>query len=120
MKHLMFGVMACFAIVFCGCSSSSNSGSGSQSKIVGKWEMTQGGENIVVEFTSDGKFKSYGVYNGKSTPEKSGTYKLEVDQLTVRPSDSDKEPKPVTIKTLTDDTLVVVERGKEEEFKRRK
>jgi uncharacterized protein (TIGR03066 family) len=80
-------------------------------KIVGVWEGAKGGEfppGATIEFTKDGKVKVSLEANGKKVTVE-GTYKVAGDKLTVTmkgPGGKEKTDTD-TIKTLTDDKLVI-------------
>ena len=95
-------------------------------KIVGKWEITKSTgdapKGAVIEFKKDNKIAISVELNGKKV-DLEGTYKVDGDKLTVKisfmgmesPEDTD------TIKTLTDEELVTVDKEKKETtFKKKK
>ena len=97
-------------------------------KLVGKWEITKtedetAPKGAVVEFTKDKKVTLTIDAGGKKV-ELGGTYKVDADKLTVtfKAPDSGKESSDTdTIKSLTDDKLVLVDnKGKATEFARKK
>ena len=95
-------------------------------KIVGKWELTKTTGDVpkgtVVEFLKDGKLAIVIEEDGKKT-NLGGTYKVDGDKLTVKISFNGKDlPEDTdTIKTLTDDELVTVDKEKKETaFKKKK
>lgn len=96
-------------------------------KIVGKWDLAKsddkGPDKATVEFTKDGKISLSFDLNGKQV-DLTGKYSVKGDQLTVAislPGEKEGKEQSDTIKTLTDDTLVIVNKaGKETEFKKKK
>ena len=96
-------------------------------KFVGKWELTKSGDEgapkgAIVEFTKDNKVSITLDFNGKEF-KMEGTYKVDGDKITVKlktPDGKDEEDTD-TIKSLTDDMIVLVDKkGKETEFKKKK
>ena len=96
-------------------------------KLVGKWELTKSADEsapkgAVVEFTKDNKVSITFDANGKEI-KLEGTYKVDGDKLTVKisfPGGKDNEDTD-TIKTLTDEKLVTVDKEKKEnEFTKKK
>lgn len=94
---------------------------GSGDKLVGKWRVVKDkGEplpnevEIFIEFLGEGKMKML---------DKDGTYKVTGDKLTITtktPIGKD-DPKELAIKTLKDDTLILMdEMSKEMELKQQK
>lgn len=97
-------------------------------KLVGKWEMVKSDEQAapkgaLVEFTKDGKVTLTLDAGGKKF-EMGGTYKLAGDKLTVKfkPPDGGEEKEDTdTVKSLTDDKLVLVDKqGKTTEMAKKK
>jgi uncharacterized protein (TIGR03066 family) len=97
-------------------------------KLVGKWEMVKSDEQTapkgaLVEFTKDGKVTLTLDAGGKKF-EMGGTYKLAGDKLTVKfkPPDGGEEKEDTdTVKSLTDDKLVLVDKqGKTTEMAKKK
>ena len=122
MKKLMFGLLACSLAFVIGCGGSTTSGTSggggggasNADKIVGTWtmvkkdgkEMPKEAGDMTMEFTKDNKAKMS--MNGKVVEE--GTYKINGDKLTMaQPNDPKDKPETSTIKTLTADTLVIVD-----------
>ena len=92
-------------------------------KLVGKWEVTKAPEDsvpkgAVIEFTKDGKVKVALEYNAKKF-NMEGTYKVDGEKLQTKikdPSGTEIDDTD-TIKTLTDDKVVLVgKEGKEVEL----
>ena len=133
--NVKFGSMLCCLIIaIAGCSSTSTTGSsggspdgGGGAKIVGKWIM-QGDEakmmpdGTYMEFTADGKVTMNMNLQGKMKSDDIGTYKVDGDKLTMTAKKGGKDDTETdTIKSLTDDELVIVDpKGKEAKFKRMK
>lgn len=95
-------------------------------KIVGKWEITkttgEAPKGAVVEFKKDNKVAISIELNGKKL-DLEGTYKVDGDKLSVKIKFMDMEsPEETdTIKSLTDDELVTVDKEKKETtFKKKK
>ena len=96
-------------------------------KFVGKWELTKSGDEnapkgAVVEFAKDMKVSITIDFNGKEF-KMEGTYKVDGDKITVKlkTPDGKEDEDTDTIKTLTDDMIVLVDKkGKETEFKKKK
>ncbi|HEX3146485.1 MAG TPA: TIGR03066 family protein [Gemmataceae bacterium] len=96
-------------------------------KFVGKWELTKSGDEnapkgAVVEFAKDMKVSITIDLNGKEF-KLDGTYKVDGDKITVKlkTPDGKEDEDTDTIKTLTDDMIVLVDKkGKETEFKKKK
>lgn len=90
-------------------------------KLIGKWEpkAPKKGENMVMEFTKDGKLILAGEGGGKDVKIE-GTYKLEGDKLSFKMKFGDTTvEETVTITKLTDDELEGKDKdGKSEAFKR--
>jgi uncharacterized protein (TIGR03066 family) len=90
-------------------------------KIIGKWEpkAPKKGENMVMEFTKDGKLILSGEGGGKELKIE-GTYKLEGDKLSFKMKFGDATvEEAVTITKLTDDELEGKDKdGKVEAFKK--
>jgi uncharacterized protein (TIGR03066 family) len=90
-------------------------------KLVGKWELTKSdSENApkgaIVEFAKDNKLTITIDAGGKEF-KVSGTYKVDGDKLTVtiKPPDGGKEDSETdTIKSLTDDKVVLIDKDKKE------
>jgi uncharacterized protein (TIGR03066 family) len=90
-------------------------------KLVGKWELTKSESNnapkgAIIEFKKDNKLSITVDFNGKSL-ELSGTYKVDGDKLTVtiKPPDGGKEDSDTdTIKSMTDDKIVLIDKDKKE------
>jgi uncharacterized protein (TIGR03066 family) len=97
-------------------------------KIVGKWELTKSDsgnapKGAIVEFTKDNKLAITIDVGGKKV-ELAGTYKIDGDKLTVTiksPDGGKDESDTDTIKTLTDEKIVLVDKEKKEtEFTKKK
>jgi uncharacterized protein (TIGR03066 family) len=96
-------------------------------KLVGKWELTKSADEsapkgATVEFTKDNKVTISFDANGKEV-KLEGTYKVDGEKLTVKlalPGGKDNEDTD-TIKTLTDEKLVLIDKDKKEnEFTKKK
>jgi uncharacterized protein (TIGR03066 family) len=101
---------------------------GEPTGIVGKWELTKSTDEgapvgAIVEFTKDGKVVIRIDINGMKI-ELAGTYKLDGDQLTVSitpPAGCKDETDTDTIKSLSEEKLVLIDKQKKEnEFTRKK
>lgn len=97
-------------------------------KLMGKWELTKSEsgnapKGAIVEFMKDNKLTISIDLGGKKL-EMAGTYKLDGDKLTVtiKPPDGGKEETDTdTVKTLSDEKLVLVDKDKKEtEFTKKK
>lgn len=95
-------------------------------KLVGMWELTKSADEnapkgATVEFTKDNKVTIAFNANGKEV-KLEGTYKVDGDKLTVKLSLAGKDNEDTdTIKSLTDDKLVLVDKqSKENEFTKKK
>ncbi|WP_157368659.1 TIGR03066 family protein [Zavarzinella formosa] len=95
-------------------------------KIVGKWEVTktdgEAPKGAIVEFLKDGKLAIAIDLNGKKF-ELGGTYKVDGAKLTVKISvDGKEQPEDTdTIKSLTDEEMVTIDKDKKETtFKKKK
>lgn len=94
--------------------------------IVGKWEITKADEGTipvgsVVEFTKDGKFKSYEKLGAKDV-QFDGTYKVTGDkfEITIKFGE-ESHSNTITITKLTDDVMATKDKdGKAVEAKRAK
>jgi uncharacterized protein (TIGR03066 family) len=89
-------------------------------KLVGKWELTKSTDpnapkGATVEFTKDNKVTVVIEFNGKKT-ELAGTYKVDGDKLTVKMKtpDGKEEEDTDTIKELSDDKMVLIDKEKKE------
>jgi uncharacterized protein (TIGR03066 family) len=96
-------------------------------KLVGKWELTKsesGGapKGAIVEFTKDNKLSISATDKDGNKLDFTGTYKVEGDKLTVTIAFAGKEDSDTdTIKMLTDEKLVLVDKDKKEtEFVKKK
>lgn|SRR5262245_7210639 len=94
-------------------------------KLVGKWELTKasnGGlpKGSVVEFTKDGKLTV--TLSDEAKTQFSGTYKVDGDKFMYKVKFMDMEHEGTdTIKSLTDDKAVFLDKdGKEEEWTKKK
>lgn len=127
MRRIIPGVAICLAIIAAGCSSSSTSGSGSgptgggAPKLAGKWEITSGaGSELgkVIEFGADGKVIGHENVDGKLMTEAIGAYTTDGDKITVKKG-GEPQGDVLTIKSLTDTELTLVDGGgKDQHFKR--
>ncbi len=122
MKGILAAVAA--ALVFVGTSSAADKVDAA--KLVGKWELAKSSDEsapkgATVEFTKDNKVTIEFKLNDKDV-KLEGTYKVEGDKLTVKLSLNGKENEDSdTIKELTDDKLLLVDKmNKENEFKKKK
>lgn len=97
-------------------------------KLVGKWELTKSTEKdaplgAIVVFEKDGKVSLTAKIDGKEQ-KFSGTYEVKGDKLiaTINPPDGSKgEAQTDTIKSLTDDKVVLVDKdGQETELTKKK
>jgi uncharacterized protein (TIGR03066 family) len=96
-------------------------------KLVGKWELTKSTDEnapkgATVEFTKDSKVTVTLEFNGKKL-ELMGTYKVDGDKITVKMKSPDgkEEEDTDTIKELTDDKMVLIDKMKKEtEFSKKK
>ncbi|HJZ89627.1 MAG TPA: TIGR03066 family protein [Gemmataceae bacterium] len=93
-------------------------------KLVGKWELTKSGSNelpkgTIVMFTKDNKV-TVSIMAKDMKLDISGTYKIDGEKITFTIKMGDVESTETnTIKTLTDDTVVFVDKdGKEDELKK--
>jgi len=123
----MKGILAAFAaaVVFVGPAAADDKVDAA--KLVGKWELTKSSDEnapkgAMVEFTKDNKVTITFNANGKEV-KLEGTYKVEADKLTVKlslPGGKDNEDTD-TVKSLTDDKLVLIDKEKKEnEFTKKK
>ena len=97
-------------------------------KLVGKWELTKSEsgnapKGAIVEFTKDNKLSITIDVGGKKV-ELTGTYKVDGNKLTVtikNPDGGKDESDTDTIKSLTDEKIVLVDKDKKEtEFMKKK
>lgn len=96
-------------------------------KLVGKWELSRSTDKdapkgAVVEFTKDNKVLITLDVNGKEF-KLDGTYRVNGDKLMVKMADpAGKEQEETdTIRTLTDDKMVLIDKdNKENEFTKKK
>jgi uncharacterized protein (TIGR03066 family) len=95
-------------------------------KLLGKWEVTKGDteapKNAILEFAKEGKLMVSFELDGKKM-ELSGTYKIEEDKitLTLKSADGKEKISVETVKSLTDDMLVLEDKdGKKTEMTRKK
>ena len=105
-------------VLFLAVTMMASAGSDHAKKIVGVWEMTKGDRiGTRYEFTKDGKIKVTDKA-GKEQPLEV-SYKIKGDDLLLEVKMADKtEMETVTIKKLTDQLLVIIDKMKEVEFKR--
>lgn len=130
-------LLGCFALVAVTAAAVADDKAVDKDKIVGKWKVVKEDgkrprENAVIEFTKDGKLKvsvtsGPGLAKGgkkvaAQTHIMEGTYTVEKDKITIALKQEGKEQKAtMTIKTLTDKKLVMVEKGnRESEFEKTK
>jgi uncharacterized protein (TIGR03066 family) len=123
MKSILAAVAA--AVVFVGPSVAADKVDAA--KLVGMWALTKSADaeapkDATVEFTKDNKVTITFKANDKEI-KLEGTYKVDGDKLTVKlsvPGGKDNEDTD-TIKTLTDEKLVLVDKqNKENEFTKKK
>jgi uncharacterized protein (TIGR03066 family) len=123
----MKGILAAFAVavVFIGPAAAADKVDAA--KLVGKWELTKSSDEnapkgAMVEFTKDNKVTITFNANGKEV-KLEGTYKVDGDKLTVKlsfPGGKDNEDTD-TVKSLTDEKLVLIDKEKKEnEFTKKK
>jgi uncharacterized protein (TIGR03066 family) len=110
-----------FALIVCFANQARAADATNAEKIVGAWIVVKfdgkeapKGKDVVFEFTKDGKLKL--------APGLNGTYKVNGDKVTLTIMIGGKDDTDsITIKTLTVDTMVVIDdKGKEMEFKKKK
>lgn len=128
MNRLMVALLACFCVAIVGYSTDSASVIAADKKkkkdtLVGKWEVVKSAEGLpagtLFEFKSDGSMTATVEINGKSLTLEA-TYKHEGDKIT-HTEKGKKEAEVETVKELTADKLVTVNKdGKETEFKKKK
>ena len=87
-----------------------------EKKLVGKWELTKSDDEnapkgAVIEFTKDNKLTVTIEFNGKEL-KLNGTYKVDGNKLTVKLTSPDgkEEEDTDTVKSLTDEKLVLVDK----------
>lgn len=123
----MKGILAVLAGVVVVVGTSNAADKVDPAKLVGTWELAKSDEEnapkgATIEFTKDNKIIIAFDANGKEI-KLEGTYKVDGDKLTVKlslPGGKDNEDTD-TIKTLTDDKLVLVDKSnKTNEFARKK
>ena len=131
--------MVCFAFVALAAPATADDKTVDKDKIVGTWKLTKSGgkaasEKVVIQFTKDGKLKiaetvTNEIVGGKNKGKKStkeqtleGTYKLAGNKLSMTMIiQGREEEQTITIKTLTDMKLVVINpAGKDDEFEKTK
>ena len=121
MVRLSAVIVCCLTLVV---SASAEEKSTNKEKIVGTWEIvkSEGGvpPGTTLEFTKDGKITIKVKIDDKIITV-SGTYAIDEDKLKTVVKIDDKEMKEtMTIKTLTDKSLVTVNEKKEtDEFKKK-
>ena len=126
----MKGILAAFAIVVAlGTTTAEDKKDDKKidaAKLVGKWEVTKAAEGgapkgTIVELTKDGKLIVTAEIAGEKKEFK-GTYKVDGDKLkTEIDIEGTTQKDEDTIKTLTDDKLVIVDKdGKENEMTKKK
>lgn len=127
-------LVGCFTLVAVTAAAVADDKGVDKDKIVGKWKLVKEEgkpprENIVIEFTKDGKLKVTDMgrpglaKGGKKVAAQAhtmeGTFKVEKDKLNIVLKQGGKEEKgSMTIKTLTDKKLVTLEKGRESEFEK--
>jgi uncharacterized protein (TIGR03066 family) len=121
MRTLRLVGIAFLVLCLAACSGKDKKDSDKQSnnaeKIIGKWVLTKAPKGAplgtIFEFSKDGKVNWLDGEGAEPIP---GTYKIDGDKLTLTlPSPEDGKPKSETstIKTLTDTTLVTIEKDQE-------
>jgi uncharacterized protein (TIGR03066 family) len=118
MKRVLAAVA--FAVVFIA-GASADDKKIDPAKLVGKWELTKSEsgnapKGAIIEFKKDNKLSITVDFNGKSLT-LDGTYKVDGDKLTVtiKPPDGGKEDSDTdTIKSLTDDKIILIDKDKKE------
>jgi uncharacterized protein (TIGR03066 family) len=109
---------ALLAIVFGATLDQPASAADNKDKIVGQWKIIKGEEvpaGTMIEFTKTGKVVFHIDLNGKSMSIEVGDYKIDGDKLTLTAKKGEKDDTEVnTIKSLTDDKLVLVDPKKKE------
>ena len=124
MKGILAAAAAALLFVGAGRSAADKVDAG---KLVGKWELTKSSDEsapkgAMVEFTKDNKVTITFDANGKEV-KLEGTYKVDGEKLTVKlplPGGKDNEDTD-TIKMLTDEKLVLIDKDKKEnEFTKKK
>lgn len=134
MKRIIVGLFVCVIAVAAGCSSSSTSGGsnaasgspsgggGASAKIQGKWEAAGKSDmpaGSSIEFGADGKLTFHMDVNGKQMSLPAGSYSVSGDKVTLKKDGPKPEEEVNTIKSISDDGLILVDpKGKEESFKR--
>jgi uncharacterized protein (TIGR03066 family) len=96
-------------------------------KLAGKWELVKSTDaespkGAIVDFTKDNKVEVELTIDGQRL-QMSGTYKVAGDRLTakVKLPDGTETEETDTIKLLTDDKLILIDKNKQEtEFARKK
>lgn len=92
-------------------------------KLVGTWEVTKGmPKGAIIEMTKDGKMTFTADLGGKEL-KLEGSYKLDGEKLalTIKTPDGMEIAESLTIKELTDDKLVTLDKdGKEDELTKKK
>jgi uncharacterized protein (TIGR03066 family) len=79
-------------------------------KLVGKWQPTEKGKMVVMEFTKDGKFQ---VTTGKKDEDIGGTYAVDGNKVTVTLKFGTMEIKEVlTVSVLSDTELTYTPESK--------
>lgn len=121
-------VVAALLYPIIGCSPSNTTGPSDQSQgsmtIVGKWApKDEAAKNLpegsFVEYTNDGRILIHINRNGKLQAAPMGTYGINGDKLTLTPNKSGVKDHTTTIKSLTDDELVLLENdGRVEKWQR--
>jgi uncharacterized protein (TIGR03066 family) len=124
MKLIWTGAAVCLTLALLGSADGGDKKGVDKAKLIGVWEVTKSEgapPGATVEFTKDGKLLVSFKLNDKEF-KVDGTYKLDGNKLDTVLVFEGKEVKDAhTIKTLTDTMLVTVdEKGKVDEFKRKK
>jgi uncharacterized protein (TIGR03066 family) len=124
MKLVWTAAAACLTLALIGTAGGQDKKGIDKAKLIGIWEVVKSEgapPGATVEFTKDGKLILKAKVGDKDF-NLEGTYKLEGDKIHSVLKIMDKELKDTsTIKTLSDTQLIVVdEKGKVDEFKRKK
>lgn len=123
MPGLRIVLPAVLVVVLLGSATANDEAPPNKELIVGVWEPAKPpeglppGSTMTVEFTKDGKFKTWVKFGDKPGPPHEtleGTYSIDGDKLTVVRKNGGKDTnKIVTITKLTDKELVAVEKEKD-------
>ncbi|HKB01397.1 MAG TPA: TIGR03066 family protein [Gemmataceae bacterium] len=118
----MKGILAaCAALVLVVGGTSAQDKKVDAGKLVGKWELTKSSDEnapkgATVEFTKDNKLTVTIDIGGKKL-ELMGTYKVDGDKITVKiksPDGGKEEEDTDTIKELSDEKMVLIDKNKKE------